>query len=202
MMVALGGRMNTILTKFIICSLPRTGTKSVIKMMRELGFGANHGPGPTFESFLTTRHDVEVMADTPMYQPSVVQSIVDRSDETKFIYINKTAQDWVDSMVKVGLNRGYLSSVKLVKDGNPSPHNQIDYDALHEVLEADEFDEANALEAFERHITKIQSIVPPNRLLLYNFSDGWETLCRFVGRDIPTSEIPHLNKDTMFDPVN
>lgn len=202
MMVLQGEKMNTIKTKFIICSLPRTGTKSTIKMMKQLGFGTNHAPGPSYESFLTTRYDVEVMADTPMYQPSVVQSVLDRSDETKFIYLDKTAQGWVDSMLKVRLHHGYLDNVKNVKGGSPSPHNQTDYDAMFEVLGCEEFDEEIGLAAFTRHKEKIKSIVPPDRLLVYNFSDGWEPLCQFVGKEVPDGEVPHLNKDTMFDPVN
>lgn len=194
--------MSTILTKFIVCSLPRTGTKSVVQMMKQLGFGTNHAPGPTYEAFMTSRHDVEVMADTPLYQPSVVQSIVDRSDETKFIYIDKTARAWVDSMVKVNLIQGYLSSVNLVNGGTASPHNQTDYDAMHEVLESDEFNEKDAIAAFVRHKAKIESIVPDGRLLVYNFSQGWGPLCKFVGKEVPEGRIPHLNKDTMFDPVN
>lgn len=197
-----GEKMNTILTKFIICSLPRTGTKSVSKMMQQLGFGISHAPGPAFESFLTTRQDVKVMADTPCYQPSVVQAIVGRSDETKFIYIDKTAREWVDSMVKVNLIQGYLSSVDTVKRGVASPHNQTDYDAMREVLESDEFNLEDAHAAFIKHKARIETIVPEGRLLVYNFAQGWEPLCNFVGKPVPASEIPHLNKDTMFDQIN
>jgi hypothetical protein len=171
-------------------------------MMKQLGFGTNHVPGPGFESFMTTRKDVEVLADTPMYQPSVVQSVVNRSDEVKFIYVDKTARAWVDSMLKVGLQNGHISNARLVKEDRASPHNKIDYEAMYEVLESDEFIEEDAIEAFNRHKAKIEAIVPAGRLLVYNFTQGWEPLCNFVGKEVPDGDLPHLNKDTMFDPVN
>lgn len=194
--------MSTIKTKFIICSLPRTGTKSMVKMMQELGFGTNHAPGPTYDSFLTSRGDVEVMADTPMYQPSVIQSIVDRSDETKFIYVEKAASAWIDSILKVGLHNGWAANAKLVRAGTASPHNETDHNAMFEVLGVDEFIPDEAIEKFHEHKRTVEDIIPEGRLLIYDFSQGWEPLCNFVGKAIPDGEIPHLNKDTMFDPVN
>jgi len=105
-------------------------------------------------------------------------------------------------MLKVRLHDGYLRCVNLVKEGNASAHNQVDYDAMHEILESDEFTEESAIESFLRHKLKIGSIIPEGRLLVYNFTQGWEPLCNFVGKAIPDGDIPHLNKDTMFDPFN
>ena len=34
---------------------------------------------------------------------------------------------------------------------------------------------------------------PKDKLLVYNVKDGWETLCRFLGKDIPDQPFPHRN---------
>ncbi len=170
-------------------------------MMKQLGFGTCHAPGPTFEDFLTTRHDINVLADTPCFQPSMVQSILDRSNETKFIYIDKTAKAWIESMFKVGLDKAYASNYKLVHNGSASPYNQMDYDAMAEIMNGGDFTESTAREAFFKHKKMIESIIPQDRLLVYNFNQGWEALCKFAGKGIPDIDIPHLNKDTMFDQI-
>jgi hypothetical protein len=37
--------------------------------------------------------------------------------------------------------------------------------------------------------------------LIYNFQDGWEPFCNFLGCDKPSVEIPHLNIETMFEKI-
>jgi len=37
-------------------------------------------------------------------------------------------------------------------------------------------------------------LVPAERLLIWNVKDGWEPLCRFLGKPIPPIPIPHDNK--------
>lgn len=50
---------------------------------------------------------------------------------------------------------------------------------------------------YERHYREIQEIVPPDQLLMYNLSDGWEPLCRFLGKPVPDVSFPNLNELAM-----
>ena len=36
---------------------------------------------------------------------------------------------------------------------------------------------------------------PKDKLLVFNLSSGWEPLCEFLGRPVPSVPFPHLNKD-------
>ena len=40
----------------------------------------------------------------------------------------------------------------------------------------------------------VQSVVPPENLLVWNVKDGWEPLCKFMGKPVPEGPIPHDNK--------
>ncbi|UNI17026.1 hypothetical protein JDV02_003405 [Purpureocillium takamizusanense] len=51
----------------------------------------------------------------------------------------------------------------------------------------------NARAAYIRHYKDIRAAVPPEQLLDFQFSDGWEPLCRFLGKDIPEVPFPHVN---------
>ena len=43
-------------------------------------------------------------------------------------------------------------------------------------------------------------MVPPERLLNYHLGDGWEPLCKFLGKPVPTdgSEFPNVNESKAF----
>jgi hypothetical protein len=56
-------------------------------------------------------------------------------------------------------------------------------------------DRARCIEVFERHNREVQEHVPADRLLVFRVQDGWEPLCRFLGREVPPGiPFPHLNE--------
>jgi len=48
--------------------------------------------------------------------------------------------------------------------------------------------------AYEKHNAFVKSVVPPERLLIWNVNEGWEPLCRFLKKPIPEQLFPHCNK--------
>lgn len=46
---------------------------------------------------------------------------------------------------------------------------------------------------YELHREWVRSIVPKERLLEFQASDGWEPLARFSGREVPDGDFPHTN---------
>lgn len=51
-----------------------------------------------------------------------------------------------------------------------------------------------AKEIFRKHIEDVKSIVPPERLLVYEISEGWGPLCRFLGVQEPAEPFPRTNE--------
>ena len=49
-------------------------------------------------------------------------------------------------------------------------------------------------EGFRLHNNHIRSMVPPERLLEFEAKEGWEPLCRFLGKPIPDVPYPNTNK--------
>jgi len=54
-------------------------------------------------------------------------------------------------------------------------------------------DRSFATGVFSQHNDRVRQIVPPERLLVYRVQDGWEPLCSFLGKPIPSVEFPHIN---------
>jgi len=52
-----------------------------------------------------------------------------------------------------------------------------------------------ALEAYmPKHVEYIRSLVPPDDLLEFHPSDGWEPLCSFLRKEAPKEPFPFVNK--------
>ena len=51
---------------------------------------------------------------------------------------------------------------------------------------------------FEAHHARVRAVVPTERLLEFRSQDGWEPLCKFLGKDIPTMPYPRTNDASSF----
>lgn len=53
---------------------------------------------------------------------------------------------------------------------------------------------ANGKWVYEQHVALIKGLGLPNdRLLEWSVEDGWEPLCRFLGKDVPQMDFPNGN---------
>lgn len=192
--------MNTIKTKFVVVSLPRTGTKSLCQMAKNVGFEISHAPGNRFETAL--KH-YDFIADTPVFTISNITKLLSTDNDVKFIYCEKPVDSWISSMQKVGLSNNYndMYDKYFTDKKSLNSHNILDFESLYEVLEG-KFDPITAKEKFLKHRRDVINTIPQNRLLFYNFRYAWEPLARFMGVSPPNGlDIPHLNSDTMFDKI-
>ncbi len=55
-----------------------------------------------------------------------------------------------------------------------------------------------AEKVFNKHIEDVKVYVPADKLLVYDVSDGWGPLCKFLGVPEPNEPLPHLNKKENF----
>ena len=54
------------------------------------------------------------------------------------------------------------------------------------------------IEGFERHNEEVKRTVPPERLLVWQVSEGWEPLCEFLEVEVPAEPLPHVNDRETF----
>jgi hypothetical protein len=54
------------------------------------------------------------------------------------------------------------------------------------------------LSGAQRHNDHIRAIVPKEKLLEFRVQQGWDPLCKFLGKEVPAEQFPHANggKDT------
>ena len=54
------------------------------------------------------------------------------------------------------------------------------------------------IEAFVSHNEEVKRAVPPERLLVWEVTEGWEPLCAFLGVDVPSQPLPRANDRETF----
>ncbi|MFL5824395.1 MAG: sulfotransferase family protein [Solirubrobacteraceae bacterium] len=58
--------------------------------------------------------------------------------------------------------------------------------------------EAEAVDAYERHNDEVRRTVPPDRLIDWQPGDGWEPICSGLGVAVPQDPFPHENTTSDF----
>ena len=54
-------------------------------------------------------------------------------------------------------------------------------------------DRDHAIAVYQRHNEAVKRAIAPQRLLVYEASQGWEPLCRFLGKPVPAEPFPRVN---------
>lgn len=62
-------------------------------------------------------------------------------------------------------------------------------------------DRARAIAYYQQHIETIQAEVPPDKLLVFNATDGWAPLCRFLSIPVPETPYPNVNSRETFQKI-
>lgn len=86
---------------------------------------------------------------------------------------------------------------------NPHPHQQEQASFARRLILEGVFsnrhqDKEFAMGIFEQHSDKVIKLVPKDRLLLYRITEGWGSLCAFLGTEPPDISFPWLNEKTEF----
>ena len=56
-----------------------------------------------------------------------------------------------------------------------------------------ELPESTIRQAYIDHYAHVRAVVPKDNLLEFRSKDGWEPLCKFLGKPVPEGSYPHIN---------
>ena len=209
--------------KVICAGLSKTGTKSLAKALRILGFSVfdylEHrdihckewvdlyceGKLPDFGTMYKGVDAVIGLPASLWYEEvrevfpdaKVILSLRDNEDVW--------AQSWAKHIKYCTSNGGYrlLSRVALdllVRIFTDKVHHQLK-SFLHPALLA-AFGTMNskctvvAKKKYRQHNERVEEVIPTEKLLIYNVKQGWKPLCEFLGCDVPDQDFPRENMGT------
>jgi len=59
-------------------------------------------------------------------------------------------------------------------------------------------DKAHVLDVLRRHEAEVKATIPPARLLVFDAAEGWDPLCKFLGKPRPDEPYPRVNTSEDF----
>ena len=196
--------------KIIGTGVGRTGTYSLRSAINQLGLGPCHH----MEEVL---HHMPVQL--PLWQAAVkgspnwaaiyegYQSTVDwptagffrelskTHPEAKFILTVRSPESWAASFSET------IYTLLAGKDQAP-PHMQAWLEMAAAVIAKTGFpagmSTADLAKAFTAHNDAVKAAIPPDNLLVYEVKEGWEPLCKFLGKPVPAEAFPKTNSRVEF----
>ena len=186
--------------------LPRTGTMSQKHALEQLGYG------PCY-------HMIEIFPrpnDWPLWETAAKGGTVDfeallkdwrsSTDIPGCNFYRELANLWPDAKVVLSVRdpeRWFASTQATILAGAVAErHGNLGIFPMLEALgwgsDPRLRDKVWMLEFFHRHNEEVKRTIPAERLLVYDVAEGWDPLCRFLGRPVPTTPFPHSNSTEDF----
>lgn len=190
----------------------RTGTLSLKLALEQLGFDKCYH---MFEVFQNPPH-VEVWEQATQGEPVDWRALYEgyratvdwpscnfweiqlrEFPDAKVILSERDPDAWYDSV----MNTIYPSSMKARESDDPMVRRcaemafELIWDGtFHGRVE----DREHAIDVYEAHIDYVKAHAPRDRLLVFEAAQGWEPLCRFLGRPVPSEPYPRVNTTEEF----
>jgi hypothetical protein len=194
--------------KVIGAGFGRTGTLSLKAALERLGFGpcyhmvelldhpehgplwtaALHGEAIDWEELLGR---YESATDWPAC--TFWRELAGRYPEAKVVLTVRDSERWwtsIDSTLFAMSRAGELPATQPVAEIG-----QLVMGAAFDGLTTDR---EHVIRRFEEHNERVRQGIPPERLLVFQVSEGWGPLCGFLGADVPDEPFPHLNEGDSF----
>ena len=165
--------------------LSRTGTKSLTRSLKHLGYKSIHYPRQFHfkqgRIVIPRRvlNNYQALIDTPIALD--FPELDKRYPDSRFIYTVRSMDSWLDSC------RRFFRPGRFWRDTEGELHQQF--------YGGNVFDEQRFREGYLRHHERVMSHFSqrPEQLLVLNIcgGEGWPQLCRFLEAPIPDQSFPH-----------
>ena len=202
--------LKAVVMKIICAGLIKTGTKSITKALRHLGFTVFDWEEQTFD-FLDhwvdvfqngTKPDVkrvyenaDVCVDVPGF--FFFEEILEAFPDCKVILMVREEDSWVRSL-SYHFESLYATRSKVAELLSPTAK-KMSY-VVKSFLNAaigTSYSKYKSTCVFRKryriHNDRVKSIVPADKLLVYNVKQGWKPLCDFLECEVPTVAFPREN---------
>ncbi len=197
--------------KVIGAGFGRTGTLSLKTALEQLGFGKCHH----MEEVIPDRRQVKFWHDISQGKDvdwgevfQGFESCVDWPSSTFFVELH---QRYPDSKVILTIRdpeRWYESTAETIYPSSieipawlqwPIPHVRKMVEMVNGLIWNGTFDgrfeeREHAINVFQKNIDRAKKVIPPDKLLVFQATDGWEPLCTFLDVPVPQGPYPHVNE--------
>lgn len=197
--------------KIICAGLGKTGTKSISKALRHLGFTVfdfeeqvfdfldhwvdvfQNGAEPDVKRLY---QDVDAVVDAPgnIFWEEILEAFPD----SQVILSERDEDSWLKSLtnqleVLYSVPK-YQRFYRTILSPTSRKMAFVINSSLNSALGTSNQKSTCVIrKRYRAHNHRVKSLVPPEKLLVYNVNEGWKPLCDFLGCEVPTAAFPHEN---------
>jgi hypothetical protein len=186
----MSGDNSAITPRVIGAGFGRTGTASLKRALEMIGFGPCHH----MEEVMKHRAEVKTWE-------AAARELMEAFPLAKVILTVRDPASWYASLsqtIVLAMNRfpNRIGARFLPFIG--APVRAMSGTRVHRDVIGSFEEREHVLRVFTDHIEEVQRIVPAERLLVYQVSEGWEPLCAFLGVPVPDAPFPRVNDTAEF----
>lgn len=192
-------------------SLGRTGTLSLKRALETLGIApCLHMSDLSRDPGLCIRWQQSLSSGHPDWKQLLVgygaavdwpcclyiESILRAFPEAKVIFTERDFDSWYMSLSETILPG--LRWAQQIPDQAASPFIRLVKQVVAEQTFQGHLDRASQERIYRQHRQQILATVPRPQLLVLNLAQGWDPLCKFLGRAVPSVPFPNINTKEEF----
>jgi hypothetical protein len=200
--------------KVIVAGFSRTGTLSMQVALQKLGYRTYHmfesmrnfenGHLDMWNEYMEGKSEMdwhrlfqEYDASTDLPACIYWREMMEAFPEARVVLTVRDAEAWWNSWI--GLVRSqmdFVDTMAYLPRFAALDRMVINFERVWFRIEPDQYVKENAIARFHEHNQEVKAVVPPQRLLVFDVSEGWEPLCNFLGDPVPDEPFPHENAGT------
>lgn len=187
--------------KIIGAGMGRTGTASLKVALETLGVGHCYHMSEVLKNPEYTKdwinaagghadwdkifHGYSATVDNPGC--NYWKALADYYPEAKVILTVRDADKWFDSTNETIHSLEFASFIK------NSPFGEMVQKTIWDFMEQRMQDRDYMIDFFNKRTSEIKNYIAPERLLVYQVSEGWQPLCEFLNIAVPETDFPRIN---------
>ncbi len=198
--------------KVIGTGFGRTGTNSLKLALEQLGFGPCHhmfeirdnsdqlpfwqaaasGNLPDWDEVFA---DYSSCVDWPSAR--FWRELTSRYPQAKVLHTMRPEESWLNSFYKTiypVMRDHHLQEPGIRRDRLDMAHEIV----LNQVFGGRPGDRDHALNTYRAHNEAVINTISPERLLVYEITQGWTPLCKFLNVPVPDTPLPNVNSTKQF----
>jgi len=184
----------------------RTGTLSLKLALEQLGVGRCYHMMEVFQIPEAPQQWLDVAEGRPVDWETVFRGfsatvdwpsatfyrqLAEHYPNAKVILTERDADDWFDSTQATIFARDFSQM--------PNPvWAQMAARVVADLFDGRLHDREHAISVYRRHNDEVRRVIPAERLLVYQVSQGWGPLCDFLGLPTPETPLPKVNSRDEF----
>jgi hypothetical protein len=190
----------------------RTGTLSIRAALEQLGFGPCYHMDNVFASAEHLERWQALADGGPADWEGLFAGHVSTVDWPGMLYYRELADAYPNAKVILSVRpadgwwKSFSTTIrKLIesRDSASNDHTRAVLSYANQIIAGQSFggkinDKDAVLAAYQRHNDEVMNSIAPERLLVYDVTEGWGPLCQYLEVPAPGGEFPHVNDADQF----